>query len=287
MAGFDRNILIAKAKAEVGYLEKSTAWWNKYGREGLYEKTDGAGYDNYTKYGYEMHQLYPKVMDFPASWCDAFVDDLFMNCYGTANAKKLLAGDFDDYTVNSAQLYKNKGAWRPAGTIPEPGWQIFFKNSIRICHTGVVVDRVKNGNTCTVITVEGNTSSDPGVVANGGCVKMKQYSYTYSGIAGYGVPPYDDAMIAQKIEFVPHWVQSGGKWYYRVADGQNAHGWKAVNNHWYWFDSKGAMATGLQKIDGKWYFLATEDLSQDFYGARCRTTDTGELSVWDIVPKTE
>lgn len=79
--------------------------------------------------------------------------------------------DFDDYTVASAQLYKNKGAWKPAGTIPEPGWQIFFKNSSRICHTGLVVEY--SPVTKKVVTIEGNTSSAVGVVANGGCVREK------------------------------------------------------------------------------------------------------------------
>lgn len=283
MAGFDRKKVIEAAKAEVGYLEKSKAWWDKYGKEGLYEKTAGAGYDNYTKYGYEMHLLYPSVMDFPDSWCDTFVDDLFMHCYGTANAKKLLAGDFDDYTVNSANLYKKKNAWKPAGVIPEDGWQIFFKNSIRICHTGIVVDVVKNGNTCTVVTAEGNTSSAEGVVANGGCVKLKKYSYNYTGIAGYGVPPYDDEAIAKKIEFVPHWVQADGKWYYRVAAGQNAHGWKDINGHRYYFNKNGMMLTGFQKIDGDWFYF-NDTKGAQFEGAMWHQVPNkeGAWEQWDL-----
>ena len=50
------------ALAEVGYLEKKS---NRY----LDSKTENAGSSNYTKYGRDMHKLYPSVMDFPASWC--------------------------------------------------------------------------------------------------------------------------------------------------------------------------------------------------------------------------
>ena len=49
--------LLAVASAEVGYLEKRT-------NSNLYSKTGNAGSNNYTKYGYEMHKLYPRTMDY-------------------------------------------------------------------------------------------------------------------------------------------------------------------------------------------------------------------------------
>ena len=284
--GFDRQKVIDIARGEVGYLEKSKAWWDKHGAAGLYDKTAGAGSDNYTKYGYEMHKAYPEVMDFPAAWCDAGVDWCFMHAYGVSNAKKLLGGNFDDYTVASAQLYKNKGAWRPAGTVPEPGWQIFFKNSTKICHTGLVVEVVQTSDKPLVVTVEGNTSSEPGVVANGGCVRIKMYPVDHSKIAGYGVPPYGDAAVARKIAFTPHWVRSGGEWYYRIKDGQNAHGWKKLNRHWYYFDQKGKMLTGIHCIDGAdgpaWYCFATRDVSEDFEGALLSSDAGGRLWIMEV-----
>lgn len=284
--GFDRQKVIKLARAEEGYLEKSAAWWKKYGAAGLYEKTAGAGSGNYTKYGYEMHKLYPEVMDFPAAWCDASVDWLFMTAYGVSNAKKLLGGNFDDYTVASAQLYKDKGAWKPGGTVPEPGWQIFFKNSTRICHTGLVLEVVEKDGRKYVITWEGNTSSTAGVVSNGGCTRIKQYPVDYSRIAGYGVPPYGDEAIKEKVQFTPHWVRSGDSWYYRVAEGQNAHGWTLINRHWYHFDQKGKMETGLiydDAFDGPaWYALATKEVSEDYEGACMRTDEAGRLEVWEV-----
>ena len=114
--------VIAIALAEVGYLEKSAAAWKKYGKDCLYNKTAYAGFDNYTKYGYEMHQIYPSVMDFPAYWCDCFVDWCFYQAYGVSNAKKLLGGNFDDYTKNSINLYKSKKAFFLKGEkTPLPG----------------------------------------------------------------------------------------------------------------------------------------------------------------------
>lgn len=241
---YDRNKVIQIAKSEIGYLEKKTGD-TKY----LYDKTANAGDKNYTKYGREMHELYPAVMDYPAAWCDCFVDWCFMQAYGVANAKSLLGGDFDDYTVASANLYKNKNAWKPAGTTPEPGWQIFFANGKRICHTGLVA--AYDAVTRSVTTIEGNTSSASGVVANGGCVAQKTYSVDYGMIAGYGVPAYGDGNFA----FTPHWVNNSGKWYYRIAENTNAHGWKLINHYWYYFDDTGLMLTGWQQINDKWYYL--------------------------------
>lgn len=165
------------ALAEVGYLEKAS-------NRNLDSKTANAGSANYTKYGRDMHKLYPSVMDFPASWCDAFVDWCFQKAYGVSNAKGLIGGNFNDYTPASAQLYKNKKAW---GHTPKIGAQIFFKNTKRICHTGLVYDFDNK----YVYTVEGNTSGASGVIANGGGVCKKRYSLTNSKIAGYGYPKYD------------------------------------------------------------------------------------------------
>ena len=55
--GYDRNIVINLAKAEENYLEKRDGNL-KY----LYDKTANAGSKNYTKYGREMHDIYPEIM---------------------------------------------------------------------------------------------------------------------------------------------------------------------------------------------------------------------------------
>ncbi len=181
----DPQAVVDVALAETGYLEKSAAAYKK-DKTVLDQKTAGAGSDNYTKYGRDMHALYPAVMDFPAAWCDAFVDWCFQKAYGVTNAKALLGGNFDDYTVASAQLYKNKNAWYKT---PQVGDQVFF-NSVSggICHTGLVVE--VNNSKKIFTTVEGNTSSAEGVVANGGAVAKKTYYFSYSRLAGFGRPLY-------------------------------------------------------------------------------------------------
>ena len=168
------------ALAEVGYLEKRNGDISY-----LYDKVGNSGYGNLTKYGYEMHQLYPKTMDYPAAWCCAFCNWCFYKAFGFSTAQKMIRGNFDDYTVNSAQMYKNKGAYYKSN--PKVGDQIFFRNNIRICHTGLVyaVDSKY------VYTVEGNTSNASGVIANGGAVSKKKYLLTYNRIDGYGRPAYN------------------------------------------------------------------------------------------------
>lgn len=190
------NKVIEIALAEVGYLEKKS-------NSQLDSKTANAGSANYTKYGRDMHKLYPSVMDFPAAWCDAFVDWCFYKAYGVANAKGLLGGNFNDYTVASAQLYKNKNAWH---STPKVGDQIFFKNSQRIYHTGLVykVDAKR------VYTIEGNTSGASGVIANGGGVCKKSYLLTYSKIAGYGRPKYAGAVETEEAYDMPT-IKKGSK----------------------------------------------------------------------------
>lgn len=177
--------VIKIALDEVGYLEKKS-------NSQLDSKTANAGSANYTKYGRDMHKVYPAIMDFPAAWCDAFVDWCFYKAYGVTTAKSLLNGNFDDYTVASAQMYKNKKAWYTSN--PKIGDQIFFKNSSGICHTGLVY----NVDSKNVYTIEGNTSGASGVIANGGGVCKKSYSLTYSKIAGYGRPKYDVAANSNK-----------------------------------------------------------------------------------------
>lgn len=175
------------AAAEVGYLEKSKTAYKK-DPSVLYRKTDGAGKDNYTKYGKDLHETYPQVMDFPAPWCDQYVDWCFLKAYGVSNAKKLLAGNFDDYTVNSAKLYQSKGA---LDSIPSKGAQVFFTKNGKpsgCYHTGLVY-KVEGG---YFYTFEGNTSSSTGVVANGGAVTKKVYRLSdYKGKVLFGHPKYD------------------------------------------------------------------------------------------------
>lgn len=185
---------------EVGYLEKSKSAYKK-NPDIIYEKTAGAGSDNYTKYGKEMHDIYPKVMDFPAYWCDSFVDWCFYKAYGISTAKSLLGGNFDDYTVASCGMYDKKGALFKE---PKVGDQVFFTRNGKPsgCHHTGIVYQVDS---TYFYTIEGNTSGASGVVANGGGVTKKKYVLSnYKGKVLFGRPKYDTAHksnleIAQEV----------------------------------------------------------------------------------------
>lgn len=185
MATFDRQKVIDIAMAEVGYLEKKS-------NSNLDSKTANAGYNNYNKYARDFDTLYPDFYNGKkqsAAWCDLFVDHCFVKAYGASNALTLLGQPKKSCGAGctwSAKYFKQIGCFY---TKPEVGDQIFFKDSSGDpCHTGIVykVDSSK------VYTIEGNTSSASGVVANGGAVEKKSYSLTYNKIYGYGRPKYND-----------------------------------------------------------------------------------------------
>ena len=179
--------VIKVAMNEVGYLEKSKTAYQK-NPDVIYEKTAGAGSDNITKYSFEMHQIYPSVMDFPAKWCDAYVDWCFYKAYGVTTAKSLLNGNFDDYTVASCGMYQKHNA---IYDYPKIGDQVFFTRngkSSGCYHTGLVYDV----DSTFFYTIEGNTSNASTVVSNGGGVsKKKYYINTMKGQAIFGRPKYE------------------------------------------------------------------------------------------------
>ena len=150
------DVLISIAKAEVGYHE---------------------GANNHTKYGDEMHAIQPSNMDKNAAWCDAFVDWCILQLcyafgYGPEMARKVLCGDFDDYTYFSVNHYKKAKRWT---TKPGVGYQIFFGGT---GHTGIVYKVTST----KVYTIEGNKSDE---------VRYCEYNINDSRIIGYGMPRYE------------------------------------------------------------------------------------------------
>ena len=135
------------------------------------------GANNWTKYGDEMHTLQPRNMDKNAPWCDCWVDwVIYKTCqrfgYGAEMARKVLCGDFDDYTYASVALYKKAGRWTQNAA---RGHQIFFGGS---GHTGLV-EKVSGG---VVYTIEGNKGDE---------VRKCSYSVHSPSIIGYGRPKYE------------------------------------------------------------------------------------------------
>lgn len=170
--------VISVAMNEVGYLEKAS-------NANLDSKTGNAGTKNFTKYARDYAKFAGTNLQGQA-WCDMFVDWCFVQAFGILKAKELLGG-FNAYTPTSAQYFKNMGHWYSTPTV---GDVIFFKNSSRICHTGIVY-KVTGEN---VYTIEGNTSGTSGVIANGGGVCTKVYDLNNSRIAGYGRPAYENTV---------------------------------------------------------------------------------------------
>lgn len=225
--------VIRMAKGEIGYLEKASG-------KDLDLKTANAGKNNYTKYA---RDLYPALQGQP--WCDMFVDWCFVKAFGEINARRLLGG-FSAYTPASAQYFKDRGMWDHT---PQPGDQIFYQDSVRIYHTGIV-EKAEDGK---VYTIEGNTGSQAGVVANGGGVWEKSYSLSHKGIAGYGRPEWS---LAEEPKYVPGWNRDENGWWYADTDhSYKTSSWEVINGHKYRFNQDGYALTDWHEIDGKWYYF--------------------------------
>lgn len=178
--------LIAVAFAEEGYCEKASNYM-------LDDKTANAGSGNWTKYARDLAKLgnfyNGNKNGFP--WCDVFVDWCFFKAFGEAEAKRLLcqpnysAGAGVTYSGN---YFKAQGRFH---STPAIGAQIFFGTPNNGTHTGIVYGY----DDTYVYTIEGNTSSAPGVVPNGGMVRRKKYRRDYGKIYGYGWPDYTEESV--------------------------------------------------------------------------------------------
>lgn len=179
----DVNTVISTATNEINYLEKKS-------NSNLDDKTTNAGSSNFTKYWRDINPSFQGQ-----AWCLCFIVWVFEQSYGQDTAKKLLCMDngYTFYTPTAATYFKNKSQWY---TTPQVGDVIFFENSTRICHVGLVYKVDAN----TVYTIEGNTSSGNNqVVANGGGVFKKSYTLTNSRISGYGRPQYSNTSVTTTL----------------------------------------------------------------------------------------
>lgn len=178
--------VIKIAEKEVGYLEKKSNY-------NLESKTGNAGYNNFTKYADFFDRQYSNFYNGKKNgyaWCDMFVDWVFVQAFGKEKGRTIIFQPLKSCGAGclySREYYKAKGHFHTSK--PKVGDQIFFYNSSKtdIAHTGLVY----KVDSKYVYTIEGNTSSKSGVVANGGAVEKKAYALTYYRIAGYGRPAYD------------------------------------------------------------------------------------------------
>lgn len=144
--------------------------------------------DNWNKYAQNMTAAYGwNVQNQP--WCDVFVDAGFVECFGIENASKMTyqpIGGFSAACRYSAAYFAAQGALVQT---PEPGDQIFFRDSDGVInHTGIVV----SANGGIVRTIEGNS---------GDAVRSNAYGIGTPTIAGYGRP--DWSVVAGEDNNVP------------------------------------------------------------------------------------
>ena len=183
----NKNEAIAKlvncAKSQVGYLEKRS-------NAQLDDKTANAGSNNWNKYARDIDNKYPEFYNGKKngySWCDIFVDWLFIECFGYEKALKML---YQPTKSTGAGCSYSAGFYRAHGAFyrkPQVGDQVFFGDYGNEGHTGIVV--AVNGNIIT--TVEGNTSGGYGVESNGDGVYLKKYNTSTQYIPGFGRPNWE------------------------------------------------------------------------------------------------
>lgn len=177
--------VIRVAKNEIGYLEKRS-------NESLNSKTANAGSANYTKYG-KWYGLTP------AYWCAEFVSWCFNAAFGSCS---LIYGKSASCEVIRQRFISKKRYHSDA----KAGDLIFFKGSR---HSGAnhigIVTKVSGS---TIYTVEGNTSSDAGVVDNGGVHIVNLCGHEHDDMFGYTA----NGVLNMVVECATTWaVWTGGK----------------------------------------------------------------------------
>lgn len=188
----------------VNWAENERNYAEKDSLNNLNDKSKNAGDDNYTKYAQEIDALKvfsAKVQGQP--WCATWVTDGFINTYGVEKGLDMLCQPHKNSNAacceDGAIYYQKAGRWY---TSPQVGDQVFFKTSkYNYAHTGIVVE-VTNSE---VTTIEGNTSSEPGVVYNGGAVTKKHYPINYTWFKGFGRPKYE--IKQDEDNFTPYIVR--------------------------------------------------------------------------------
>lgn len=194
---FSVQPIINWAENERNYTEKDSL-------TDLDDKTKNAGDDNYTKYSQEVDALgvfSAQVQGQP--WCATWVTDGFINTYGVSKGLDMLCQPSKNSNAaccgDAAEYYQKIGRWY---TSPQVGDQVFFKTTrYQYAHTGIVTEVTDT----EVTTIEGNTSSEKGVISNGGAVTKKHYPIGYSGFKGFGRPKYEAKQ--EEPEFEPYVVR--------------------------------------------------------------------------------
>ena len=191
-------------KPIINWAENERNYTEKDSLTDLDDKTKNAGDDNYTKYSQEVDALgifSAQVQGQP--WCATWVTDGFINTYGVDKGLDMLCQPNKNSNAaccgDAAEYYQKAGRWY---TSPQVGDQVFFKTTkYQYAHTGIVTEVTDT----EVTTIEGNTSSEKGVISNAGAVTKKHYPVGYSGFKGFGRPKYEAKQ--EEPDFEPYVVR--------------------------------------------------------------------------------
>lgn len=176
----------------IPYLEKrSAAYLDDFQRN--------AGYNNYTKFARDVNSWgQPGCQGQP--WCAVYQFWKLTKALGLKTALQIMGGGFYNCrnVTRHAQL---KETWKKA---PKKGALIIFRN-------GSHIGSVNKYDTQYVYTNEGNTSSTPGVVINGGSCCNKKYKLNAPVIDGYvwidyGAEEQTSTDTAVKLNKTPKYV---------------------------------------------------------------------------------
>ena len=227
----------------VGYCEKEKRSDLGESMEQPEDFTKNQGDKNYTIFAKDLYKAIKE--DYQAQpWCDTFIDICFIKVFGIDQAKKYLGG-FSSYTPFSADFFKRSGRYSKNPTL---GAIVFFKNTKRIHHTGFIyaIDNVKK----EFSTIEGNTNKNDGVVANGGMVCIKRYSFNNKNIDGFGNIVYNAVKT--------RWNFENGKWKF-YENGQILKNCYFSNNGLFFkVDSNGDIETGQVYINGERHYFCPD-----------------------------
>ena len=176
----------------IPYLEKrSAAYLDDFQRN--------AGYNNYTKFARDVNFWgQPGCQGQP--WCAVYQFWKLTKVLGLKTALQIMGGGFYNCR-NVTRHAQSKETWKKT---PKKGALIIFRN-------GSHIGSVNKYDTRYVYTNEGNTSSAPGVVANGGSCRNKKYKLNDPVIDGYvwidyGTEEQTSTEIAVKLNKKPRYV---------------------------------------------------------------------------------
>jgi len=260
---------IIKAIDYVNIALKYENYHEKLSNENLEDFSANAGNNNYTRFNrdYGVYTGVGETYWQGQPWCAMFTSVIMVElCKGNVKkAKEMLCGDLFCACIVG---YNNFKAKNRIFKEPKVGDIIFFLypdlSYSMMAHVGIVYKVDSN----RVYTIEGNTSIDDGVVANGGGVERKSYRLDYNRIAGYGRPigffDGDDTVISneEKLEKEPIKTTLVNKDYVvNVAANSSLNVRNNPNTNSYIIDTlkRGKVVTISKKTNDNWGYIESLD----------------------------